>query len=67
LYSANADGSIGNIIFNRGTVIPISAPIICTATCTFTIDVRNRAVPLTRPSRIYIQSSKGGVFGPFTV
>ena len=67
LYSANADGSIGGIIFNRGTVIPISAPVVCTATCTFTIDVRNRAVPLTISSSIYVQSSKGGISGPFTV
>jgi hypothetical protein len=67
LYSSNADGTIGSIIFNRGTTIPISATIICTLTCTFTMDVRNAAVPLTNPGRIYIKSSLGGVAGPFTV
>ena len=67
LYSANEDKSIGNVIFNRGTTVPISAQVICTATCTFTIDVRNGDVPLVRPSEIYIRSSRGGVSGPFIV
>ena len=67
LYSANEDKSIGSVIFNRGTTVPISAQVICTATCTFTIDVRNGNVPLVRPSNIYIRSSRGGVSGPFTV
>lgn len=67
LHSVNADGTIGGIIFNRGTTIPISAAIVCTATCTFTMDVRNGAVPLTRPARIYVKSSRGGIAGPFTV
>jgi len=67
LYSANEDKSIGSVIFNRGTTVPISAQVICTETCTFTIDVRNGNVPLVRPSNIYIRSSRGGVSGPFTV
>lgn len=69
LYSANADGTIGSIIFNRGTIRPISAPIVCvgTTSCTFTMDVRNNAVPLIRPTRIYVKSSRGGVSGPFVV
>lgn len=67
LYSANEDKSIGDVIFNRGTTVPISAQVICTATCTFTIDVRNGDVPLVRPSNIYIRSSRGGVNGPFIV
>jgi len=67
LYSANEDKSIGSVIFNRGTTVPISAQVICTATCTFTIDVRNGNVPLVRPSNIYIRSSRGGVSGPFIV
>lgn len=67
LYSVNADGSIGTVIFNRGTTIPISAPVVCGATCTFTIDVRNRAVPIVKPARIYVKSSRGGVAGPFIV
>ena len=67
LYSANEDKSIGSVIFNRGTTVPISAQVICTATCTFTIDVRNGNVPLVRPSEIYVRSSKGGISGPFTV
>ena len=67
LYSANEDKSIGSVIFNRGTTVPISAQVICTATCTFTIDVRNGNVPLVPPSNIYIRSSRGGVNGPFIV
>ena len=67
LYSANEDKSIGSVIFNRGTTVPISAQVICTETCTFTIDVRNGNVPLVRPSNIYIRSSRGGVSGPFIV
>jgi len=68
LHSTNADGTIGSIIFIRGTVRSISAPIVCVgATCTFTIDVRNNAVPLARPVRIYVKSSRGGVSGPFVV
>ena len=67
LYSANEDKSIRSVIFNRGTTVPISAQVICTETCTFTIDVRNGNVPLVRPSNIYIRSSRGGVSGPFTV
>jgi hypothetical protein len=67
LYSSNADGTIGSIIFRRGTTTPISAPVICTLTCTFTMDVRNAAVPSTNPGRIYVKSSLGGIDGPFTV
>jgi hypothetical protein len=67
LYSANEDKSIGSIIFNRGTTVPISAQVICTETCSFTIDIRNGNVPLVRPSEIYVRSSRGGVSGPFTV
>lgn len=68
LYSANTDGTIGSIIFIRNTIRPISAPIICVgATCTFTMDVRNNAVPLVKPARIYVKSSQGGVSGPFVV
>jgi len=68
LYSVNADGTIGSIIFIRGTVRPISAAIVCVgATCTFTIDVRNNAVPLTNPRRVFVKSSLGGVSGPFVV
>jgi hypothetical protein len=68
LYSTSADGTIGTVIFNRGTTTPISAPIVCAGgTCTFTMDVRNGAVPLTNPGRIYVKSSRGGVSGPFVV
>jgi hypothetical protein len=68
LYSVNADGTIGSIIFIRGTVRPISASIVCVgATCTFTIDVRNNAVPLANPGRVFVKSSRGGVSGPFVV
>lgn len=67
LYSTNKDKSIGNVIFNRGTTVPISAQVICAATCSFTIDVRDGNVPLVRPSEIYIRSSRGGVSGPFIV
>jgi hypothetical protein len=65
LYSTNADGTIGTI---RGTTTPISAPVVCAAgVCDFKIDIRNTAVPITNPERIYIKSSLGGVSGPFVI
>lgn len=70
LYATNADGTIGAVIFNRGTTTPISAPIVCGVAggaCTFSMDVRNGAVPVTNPGRIYVKSSRGGVSGPFVV
>lgn len=68
LHSTNPDGTIGGVIFNRGTTTPISAPIICAGgICTFTMDVRNGAVPLTNPGSIYVKSSLGGVSGPFVI
>lgn len=68
LYSTNPNGTIGTIIFNRGTTTPITAPIICAGgICTFTINVRNTSVPLVNPGRIFIKSSRGGVSGPFIV
>lgn len=68
VYSVNVNGGLGTPIFNRGTTSVISAPIACAAgVCTFNIDIRNGAVPLTRPSSIYIVSTKGGVAGPFVV
>lgn len=68
LYSTNVDGTIGSIIFNRGTTTPISAPIVCAGNvCTFTMDVRNAAVPITNPGRVFVKSSRGGVSGPFVV
>jgi len=68
LYSTKADGTIGTVIFTRGTTRPISAPVTCvTGSCTFTMDIRNAAVPSTNPGRVFIKSSRGGVDGPFTV
>lgn len=68
LYSTKADGTIGTVIFNRGTTTPISAPITCiTGSCTFTMDIRDAAVPLTNPGRVFIKSSRGGVDGPIVV
>jgi len=68
LYSTNADGTIGTIIFRRGTTTPISAPITCAGgVCQFTMDVRNNAVPLVNPGRIYVKSNRGGVSGPFVI
>jgi len=68
LYSTKADGTIGAVIFTRGTTTPISAPVTCiTGSCTFTIDIRNAAVPLTDPGRVFVKSSRGGVDGPFAV
>ena len=68
LYSTKADGTIGAVIFTRGTTTPISAPVTCiTGSCTFTIDIRNAAVPLTNPGRVFVKSSRGGVDGPFAV
>ncbi len=68
LYSTKADGTIGTVIFTRGTTTPISAPVTCvTGICTFTMDIRNAAVPSTNPGRVFIKSSRGGVDGPFTV
>lgn len=62
LYSANSDGTIGSVIFNRGTTTPISGPVTCIAgSCTFTIDIRNAAVPFTNPGRVFVKSSRGGV------
>jgi len=68
LHSSKADGTIGAVIFTRGTTTPISAPVTCiTGSCTFTIDIRNAAVPLTNPGRVFVKSSRGGVDGPFAV
>lgn len=68
LYSTKADGTIGTVVFTRGTTTPISAPVTCiTGSCTFTIDIRNAAVPLTNPGRVFVKSSRGGVDGPFAV
>jgi len=70
LHAANGDGSIGGVILNRGSTTPISVAIVCAAAggaCTFTMDVRNGAVPLQNPGRIYVKSSLGGVSGPFVV
>lgn len=68
LYSTKADGTIGTVVFTRGTTTPISAPVTCIAgSCTFTIDIRNVAVPLTNPGRVFVKSSRGGVDGPFAV
>lgn len=68
LFSTNVDGTIGSVITIRGTVTPITAPIVCAGgVCTFTMDVRNAAVPSTNPRRIYVKSSRGGVSGPFVV
>jgi hypothetical protein len=68
LYSTKADGTIGAVIFTRGTTTPISAPVTCiTGSCTFTIDIRNAAVPLTNPGRVFVKSSRDGVDGPFAV
>jgi len=66
VYSTKSDGTIGTVIFNRGTTTPISGPVTCIAgSCTFSIDIRNAAVPLTNPGRIFVKSSRGGVDGPF--
>ena len=68
LYSSTADGTIGSIITLRGTTTAISAPIVCVGgICTFTIDIRNNAVPLVKPARIYVKSTRGSVSGPFLV
>ena len=45
-----------------GTTTPISGPVTCIAgSCTFTIDIRNAAVPFTNPGRVFVKSSRGGV------
>jgi hypothetical protein len=67
VYSTNADGSIGPVIFLRGTTTAISGPVTCIGSCTFTIDIRNAAVPLSNPGRVFIKSSRGSVDGPFTI
>ena len=67
LYSTRNDGTIGTIIFLRGTTTPISAPVECFPDCGFVMNVRNAAVPSSNPGRIFVVSSRGGVSGPFVV
>ncbi len=68
VHYTNADNTIGGPIFMRGTTTPITGFITgcLNNVCNFDI-VAKLTGPVTKPSRIFVKSSFGGIFGPFNV
>jgi hypothetical protein len=60
LYNAATDAPIGGAT----AVTPAAAPATGTS---FDIRLRGGVVPATRPAKVYVKSSLGGVSAPFTV
>lgn len=68
VHYAKPDNTIGSPILLRGTNTPITGILTgCVANiCNYDIRVKKTG-PSTKPARVYVKSSFGGMFGPYNV
>lgn len=68
VHYANLDNTIGGPIYMRGSTVPITGFITgcVNNVCNYDIIVKQTG-PSTKPARIFVTSSFGGMYGPFNV